>query len=115
GGGVGPRHERKRGGRRGPGGAPALEDPRHGRRSGGDGPADGYPRAAVAGLDVHGDATRDHRSGGNAGDAAAILRVHRDSILELGTQTYSHAEVESWATRPVAERYVAAMNACPIM
>ena len=43
-------------------------------------------------------------------DAAAILRVHRDSILALGTETYSSAEVESWAAGLVAERYVEAMN-----
>ena len=43
-------------------------------------------------------------------DAAAILRVHRDSILTLGIQTYSLAEVESWAVGLVAERYVEAMS-----
>ena len=43
-------------------------------------------------------------------DAPAILRVHRDSILELGIESYSLAEVESWAAGLVPERYVEAMN-----
>jgi putative acetyltransferase len=43
-------------------------------------------------------------------DATAILRVHRESILNLGLETYSHAEVESWAAGLVPERYVEAMT-----
>jgi putative acetyltransferase len=43
-------------------------------------------------------------------DAAAILRVHRQSILGLGIGTYSRAEAESWAAGLTAERYVQAMN-----
>ena len=43
-------------------------------------------------------------------DAAAILRVHRESILNLGLESYSHAEVESWATGLVPERYVEAIT-----
>jgi len=44
-------------------------------------------------------------------DAAAILRVHKQSILVLGIEAYSLAEVESWAAGLVAERYVEAMGA----
>ena len=43
-------------------------------------------------------------------DAPAILQVHRESILTLGLETYSLAEVESWAAGLVPERYVEAMN-----
>jgi putative acetyltransferase len=43
-------------------------------------------------------------------DATAILHVHRESILNLGLESYSHAEVESWATGLVPERYVEAMT-----
>lgn len=46
---------------------------------------------------------------GTPDDAAAIMRVHRESILELGTKSYSLAEAESWAAGLVAERYVTAM------
>jgi putative acetyltransferase len=44
-------------------------------------------------------------------DAAEIMRVHRASILVLGRESYSHAEVESWAAGLVPERYVEAMSA----
>jgi putative acetyltransferase len=43
-------------------------------------------------------------------DAPEILLVHRESILALGLETYSLAEVESWAAGLVPERYVEAMN-----
>ncbi len=43
-------------------------------------------------------------------DAAEIMRVHRTSILILGREVYSQAEVESWATGLVPERYVEAMG-----
>ena len=43
-------------------------------------------------------------------DATAILQVHRESILVLGLEAYSLAEVESWAAGLVPERYVEAMN-----
>jgi putative acetyltransferase len=44
-------------------------------------------------------------------DAAEIVRVHRASILVLGRESYSLAEVESWAAGLVPERYVEAMSA----
>jgi len=47
---------------------------------------------------------------GTPDDASAIFRVHRDSILLLGIESYSLAEVESWAAGLVPERYVEAMN-----
>ena len=47
---------------------------------------------------------------GTPDDSPAILRVHRDSILSLGIETYDLAEVESWAAGLVPERYVEAMN-----
>lgn len=43
-------------------------------------------------------------------DASAILRVHRQSILTLGLEAYSRAEVESWAADLVPEGYVKAMT-----
>jgi len=43
-------------------------------------------------------------------NAEAILQLHRASILVLGAEHYSLAEVESWATGLVAERYVTAMT-----
>jgi len=47
---------------------------------------------------------------GAPGDAEAILRLHRASILGLGAEHYSLAEVESWAFGLVPEGYVAAMT-----
>jgi len=47
---------------------------------------------------------------GTPDDAPAILYVHRSSILVLGREAYSLAEVESWAAGLVPERYVEAMN-----
>jgi putative acetyltransferase len=43
-------------------------------------------------------------------DAAEITRVHRASILVLGREVYSPAEVESWAVGLAPERYVEAMR-----
>jgi len=43
-------------------------------------------------------------------DAEAILQLHRASIRVLGAEHYSLAEVESWATGLVPERYVTAMT-----
>ena len=47
---------------------------------------------------------------GTPADAEAIRRVHRRSILELGREFYSQAEVESWAHGLVAERYAKNMS-----
>ncbi len=47
---------------------------------------------------------------GTPADAEAIWRVHRRSILELGRQVYTEAEVKSWAHGLVAERYAEAMT-----
>ncbi len=43
------------------------------------------------------------------GDALAICDVHRRSILELGLEGYTEAEVESWAHGLEPERYRHAM------
>lgn len=51
-----------------------------------------------------------HIRAGTPADAAAIWRVHRRAILELGRQFYTRAEVESWAHGLVAERYAKAMT-----
>ena len=47
---------------------------------------------------------------GTPADAEAIWRVHRRSILELGREFYSQAEVESWAHGLVADRYARNMS-----
>lgn len=47
---------------------------------------------------------------GTPADAAAILDLHRASILALGRSHYTQAEVESWAAGLVAERYAQIME-----
>ena len=42
---------------------------------------------------------------GTPADGKALLRVHRRSILALGTIAYTKAEVRSWADGLVAEGY----------
>ncbi len=46
---------------------------------------------------------------GTPADAEAIWRVHRRSILELGRDFYTRAELESWAHGLAPERYAKAM------
>lgn len=46
---------------------------------------------------------------GTPDDAAAIHAVHRRSILAVGREYYTQAEVESWAHGLVPERYAKAM------
>ena len=46
---------------------------------------------------------------GATGDGAAIMDVHRASILGLGEDFYSRDELESWAAGLRAERYGEAM------
>ncbi len=46
---------------------------------------------------------------GTPADAAAIHAVHRRSILAVGREYYTRAEVESWAHGLVPERYAKAM------
>ncbi len=47
---------------------------------------------------------------GTPADANAIWRIHRRSILELGREFYTRAEVESWAHGLVAGRYARNMT-----
>jgi GNAT superfamily N-acetyltransferase len=46
---------------------------------------------------------------GSAKDGAALVALHRASILELGGNAYTRDELESWAAGLKAERYGEAM------
>ncbi len=47
---------------------------------------------------------------GGPDDRDEIFRIHRSSILELGRQSYSREEVESWAHGLSPDRYPKAMR-----
>ena len=94
----------------GPRRAHAPDEPGHGGGGGGDRPPHGCARADLAGRQSHVFAARPHHPGGNARRRTLNPAGASGVDSRPGLGTYSRAEVESWASGLVPERYVEAMN-----